>query len=301
MNKIPIDYINIHDKRFCITYPLDDATLYTSIQKIGIIQPVMLLNASPFIPVTGFKRLEIARELGLKEIPSVTVDITEQEAILFAIHDNIQRSLNLIEKAHAIERMLHIGFSVREIHETMKIFGLQPHEKVMKTLIAIASAEEPLKRFIVMHNLSMKIVNYLMRFEVNERISIIDLLSSIRLTESAMREILEIMNLLKIKNNMLPFETLNPASSQELVKQLKAMAYPILTSLHQQLQDLKVASAIPPNIDIKVDPFFEKEYIDLGIRARNQEDIDQALEKLRRLNTDGILGRIFDLTKGNLR
>ena len=301
MIKTPIDHINIHDKRFCITYPLDDAALYTSIQKMGIIQPVMLLNTSPFIPVTGFKRLEIACQLGLKEIPSITVDITEQEAILFAIHDNIQRSLNLIEKAHAIERMLHIGFSSTEINETMKILGLQPHEKVIKTLVAIASTEDSLKHFMVMHNLSMKIVNYLMRFEVNERASIIDLLSSVHVTESTIREILEIMNLLKIKQDKLPFDTLNPASGQELMRQLKAMTYPILTSLHQQLQVLRQASALPPNIDIKVDPFFEKEYIDIGIRARNQEDINQALKILRRLNDDGILGRILDLTKGNLR
>ena len=85
------------------------------------------------------------------------------------------------------------------------------------------------------------------------------------------------------------------------MKQLKKMAYPILTSLHEQLKDLRQASALPPNIDIKVDPFFEKEYIDIGIRAKNREDICQALEKLRRLTDDGILGRIFDLTKGNLR
>jgi hypothetical protein len=154
---------------------------------------------------------------------------------------------------------------------------------------------------MVMHNLSMKIISYLMRFEVEERTSIIDLLSSVHVTESTIREILEIMSLLTIKQNKLPFETLNPASGQELVRQLKGMAYPILTSLHQQLQDLQQASALPPNIDIKVDPFFEKEYIDIGIRARNQEDIYQALEKLRRLNDDGILGRILDLTKGNLR
>jgi len=79
------------------------------------------------------------------------------------------------------------------------------------------------------------------------------------------------------------------------------MAYPILTSLHKKLQDIRHALALPPNIDIKVDPFFEKEYIDIGIRAKNQEDINQALEKLHRLTDDGILGRIFDLTKGNLR
>jgi hypothetical protein len=301
MNKVPIDHINICDRKFCITYPLEDAALYASVQKIGIIQPVMLLNTSPFIVVTGFKRLAIVQQLGLKKIPYIPVDISEREALLFAIHDNIQRGLNLIEKAHAIERMLHIGFTSAEVHDTMKIIGLQPHEKILKTLIVLASAEDSFKHFIVTHNLSMKIVDYLMRFDVNERSSIIGLLSSFHITESTIREILEILNLLKIKQDKLPFERLNPASGQELIKQLKEMAYPILTALHRELQDIRQASALPPNIDIKVDPFFEKEYIDIGIRAKNNDDVYQAIEKLRRLVDDGIIGSIFDLTKGNLR
>jgi hypothetical protein len=301
MNKVPIDHINVCERKFCITYPLDDATLYTSVQKIGIIQPVMLLNTSPFIVVTGFKRLAIVQQLGLKEIPYIPVDISEREALLFAIHDNIQRGLNLIEKAHAIERMLHIGFTSAEVHDTMKIIGLQPHEKILKTLVALASAEDSLKHFIVTHSLSMKIVDYLMRFDVNERSSIIGLLSSFHITESTIREILEILNLLKIKQDKLPFERLNPVSGQELMKQLKGMAYPILTALHRELQGIRQASALPPNIDIKVDPFFEKEYIDIGIRAKNKDDVYQAIEKLRRLVDDGIIGSIFDLTKGNLR
>jgi len=300
MNKAPIDHINVCDRRFCITYPLDDAALYTSVQKIGIIQPVMLLNTSPFIVVTGFKRLAIVQHLGLKEIPYIPVDISEREALLYAIHDNIQRGLNLVEKAHALERMLHIGFTSAEVYDTMKIIGLQPHEKILKTLIALASAEDSFKHFIVTHNLSMKIVDYLMRFDVNERSSIIGLLSSFHITESTIREILEILNLLKIKQDKLPFERLNPASGQELMKQLKEMAYPILTALHEELLGIRQASALPPNIDIKVDPFFEKEYIDIGIRAKNKDDVCQAIEKLHRLVDDGIIGSIFDLTKGNL-
>lgn len=301
MKTLSIDQINRHDKRFCISYPLDDTALSASIQKVGIIQPVILLDTFPFLAVTGFKRLEIAHHLGLKEIPYITIDITEQKALLFAIHDNIQRGLNLVEKAHAIERMLHIGFSSAEISDTLNILGMNHHEKVLKTLIALASAEDFLKHFTVSHNLSLKNVGYLLRFEVNERTSIIQLLSSIHITESTVREILEILTLLKLKHGALPLEDLRPAGSQDLLGRLKVMAYPVRTSLHEELQNLRKASGLPPNIDIKVDPFFEKEYIDIGIRAKNQEDIYQALEKLHRLTDDGILGRILDLTKGKLR
>jgi hypothetical protein len=301
MNKAAIDHINFWDRRFCVSYPLEDAALYASVQKMGIIQPLMLINASPFVVVTGFKRLSIARQLDFKEIPYIPADISEREALLIAIHDNLQRGLNLVEKAHAIERMHHVGFSSSEIYDVLTILGVQPHEKTLNILVALASAEDPLKDFIVTHRLPMKIVDYFMRFEVNERSSIIDLLTSFRCTESTVREILEILSLLKIKLGKLPFEKLKATSGNELIKEIKEMAYPLLTALRRQLQDIRQTSSLPPNLDIKVDPFFEKEYIDIGIRAKDTDHIYQALEKLRRLADDGILGRIFDLTKGNLR
>jgi hypothetical protein len=140
-----------------------------------------------------------------------------------------------------------------------------------------------------------------MRFEAHERSSILNLLSSIHVTESTIREILEILNLLRVKQGNLSLENLRPDNTNELIKQLKEFAYPIITSLQEQLRKIRHAAALPPNIDIKVDPFFEKEYIDIGIRVRSADDVCQALEKLRRLVDDGILGSIFDLTKGNLR
>ena len=301
MNKVPIDLINSNDQRFCVTFTLDDDVLRASIEKVGIIQPILLLEASPCIVITGFKRIAIARQLDLKEIPCIPLNITEHEALLLAIHDNIHRGFNLVEKAYAIERMLHIGFTSSDINSVMVMLGLQPHEKIIKTLIALASAEEPLKHFMVSHNLPMKVVDSIMRFEVHERSSIINLLSSIHGTESTIREILDILNLLKVEQRNLPFESLNSNSAHELLKQIKEVAYPILTSLQGELRAIRRASALPPGIDIKVDPFFEKEYIDIGIRARNKNDVCQALEKLRRLVDDGILGSIFDLTKGNLR
>jgi hypothetical protein len=300
MKKVSIDHININDKRFCITYPLDDNVLHSSIKAVGIIQPILLLEASPFLVIAGFKRIAIARQLGLYEIPCITVDIGEHKALLFAIHDNVRRGLNLVEKAHAIERMLHFGFTSSEMYATLVTLGLQPHEKVMKTLVALASAEDSLKSFVVLHSFPMKIVDYLMRFEAGERSSIIGILSQIHCTESSTREILEILSLLKVRQGNLPIEGLHFANSQELMRHLKETAYPVLTLLHGKLRGIKQASALPPNIDIKVDPFFEKEYIDIGIRARNTDDIKQALEKICKLVNDGIIGSIFDLTKGNL-
>ena len=110
ITNIPLKKINIRDNTFRISYPSADEMLLASIKKVGIIQPVVLLEGPPFVVVTGFGRLEAAKKLGLKEVPAITVKLSEKEGLLFAIHDNLHRGLNIIEKAHALEKMVSHGF-----------------------------------------------------------------------------------------------------------------------------------------------------------------------------------------------
>ncbi len=299
---VPIDQISLHDQRFCVSYPLDDGALAASIAKVGIIQPVILVDAIPFLVITGFKRLMAALHLGYRDIPAVITQLGEREALIRAIHDNIHRGLNLVEKAHAVDRMVHLGFAVEEIYDAMVLLDLQAHQKILERLLALASAEESLKRFITAHSLSMKNVQYLLRFDEEERAAIIDILSVLHLTESTVREVCEMLSLLKLRNGVIPFETLRGATdTRELKTRLKGMTYPLLSALHRKLEAIQEAAALPPTIDIKVDPFFEKEYIDISIRAKDEKDIAGATEKLRTLIDDGHMRSILDLTKGHVR
>jgi len=47
MKTIDIEQININDRRFSISYPMQDEILLASIKKVGIIQPVILLDTEP--------------------------------------------------------------------------------------------------------------------------------------------------------------------------------------------------------------------------------------------------------------
>jgi len=298
METIPIDQINIYDRRFCISHPLYDEVLFSSIKRLGIIQPIILLNSSPFLIITGFKRLESAIKLGYTKIPCTIVDVSEKEALLYSIHDNIKRGLNIVEKAYSIEKMLHMGFGTPETYETMTILGLEPHEKVLKNLIAIAYAEEPFKDFIITRGFSMKNIETLLSFDMDERRHIIQLFSSRHITESSVRETLQMISILKIKRGQIDFnEIIDARNMDDLKKRLKKMINPILSSLEERLKNIKHQCALPPNMDIKVDPFFEKEYIDIWIRAKGVQEIEDAIEKLGRILENGHIRGIFELTK----
>jgi len=299
MKNIDIDHINTNDRRFCISYPMQDDILLLSIKKVGIIQPIILLDTAPYIIVTGFKRILSAMQAGFTKIPSVIVNVSEREALLYAIHDNIKRGLNLVEKALGIERMLHTGFTTGEIFETMTLLSLDPHEKILERLTVVANMEDALKTFITVKNLPMKQIEMLMHFDAEERARIIDMLTAIHTTESFIREIIEMLSIAKIKKGSINFDSIKDMpDAQELKKRLKKITNPILVSLEEELKQIKLQCALPPDIDIKVDPFFEKGYIDMVIRAKTEDKAREAIEKLNNILDKGYIRNILELTKG---
>jgi len=299
MKNIDIDRISINDRRFCITYPMRDDVLLSSIKKTGIIQPVMLLDTTPYVIITGFKRALLAKQAGFTKIPCVIKNISEKDALLYNIHDNIRRGLNIVEKAIGIEKMLYMGFHLAEIHEVMTLLSLDPHEKIIERLTAVAGMEDTLKDFVITKNLAMKSVEMLIRLNPEDRTQIIDIFASMHTTESFIREILELLNLVKIKKGTIDFNFIKDVTeAQELKKRLKKLTNPILISLEEELKQIKLRCALPPDIDIKVDPFFEKGYIDMVIRAKSEEEAKSAIEKLNAILSMGYIRSIIELTKG---
>jgi hypothetical protein len=300
IDTIRLDRINMDDRRFSISYPMESLLLLTSIAKVGIVQPVLVMGGPVFTVVTGFRRIEAAVRLGLTAIPAVVIDsLSEKDALLRAIHDNVARGLNNVEKALALSKMLHMGFAENEMHETMAVLGLKAHEKVLKAFMALAGAGESFKSFVVSRNLSVTNIQGFMRFEDAEREQLLSLLAPIHTTEGYLRELLRMVALMKLKYGRIDFEGLSePGSAEDLRKRLKQRIYPMLSALQEKLEALRRQSALPPNMDIKVDPSFEKEYIDISIRVRDIKDVEDALEKLRKTMGDGSLGSILELTKG---
>jgi ParB-like chromosome segregation protein Spo0J len=302
MDTIPLSQIDNRERKFCLSYPLNDTRLRASIEKVGIIEPLILLDGPDAFLVTGFKRLESARQLNIKKVPVVRVRLSEKEALFFAIHSNLNRGFNSIEKALALEKLVHMDFSEEEIQDVMALFSLSPHEKVLKSFLSIASAEKPLKDFVLDYGLSMKNIEYMLRFDGQERKKILRKLTTMRLTESYIREILEMLHLAKIKKGGFDQNILKGVNNAEDLRiKLKKKIHPGLLSLEKKLEQIKKIAALPPGIDIKVDPFFEKEYIDIVIRTKNEQDAKEHIRKLNEVLEEGHIRSILELTKGRVR
>ncbi|MGI6257148.1 MAG: ParB/RepB/Spo0J family partition protein [Anaerovoracaceae bacterium] len=119
--------------------------LESSIAEHGILQPIIVRPADKgYEIVAGERRYRAARSAGLKKVPCIVRELTDQENMLFAIIENMQREdLNPLEEAEGIDRMISsfdltqsqvsasIGKSRPYIANTLRLLKLYPEVKGM--------------------------------------------------------------------------------------------------------------------------------------------------------------------------
>ncbi|MBR9938614.1 ParB/RepB/Spo0J family partition protein [Oscillospiraceae bacterium Marseille-Q3528] len=82
--------------------------LAESIKQFGVIQPLIVQKRDDFYEIiAGERRWRAAKIAGLKEVPVIIKDYTDQEIVEISLIENIQREdLNPIEEAFAYKRLL---------------------------------------------------------------------------------------------------------------------------------------------------------------------------------------------------
>jgi ParB family chromosome partitioning protein len=126
--------------------------LVSSIREKGVIEPIVVKRSDDhFILAAGERRLKAAIIAGLKEIPAIIRDLSEQDLLEVGLIENLQRKdLNPIEEALAYEQ-LH------------KKFGLT-HDRIAQLVGKDRSTITNVMRLLVLPN---KIVSYLRTGQMN--------------------------------------------------------------------------------------------------------------------------------------
>ena len=111
--------------------------LAESIRQFGVLQPILVQKkGSRYEIIAGERRWRASRKAGLKEIPAIVKDYSDQETLELSLIENIQRQdLNPIEEARAFRRLLD-EFGLRQ--EDLAV-------RVSKSRTAITNAVRLLK------------------------------------------------------------------------------------------------------------------------------------------------------------
>lgn len=111
--------------------------LAESIRQFGVLQPILVQKkGSRYEIIAGERRWRASRKAGLKEIPAIVKEYSDQETLELSLIENIQRQdLNPIEEAKAFRRLLD-EFGLRQ--EDLAV-------RVSKSRTAITNAVRLLK------------------------------------------------------------------------------------------------------------------------------------------------------------
>ena len=121
--------------------------LSESIKQYGILQPLLVSDKKDYYEIiAGERRWRAAKLAGLKEVPVIVKEFTDQELVEISLIENIQREdLNPIEEAMAYKRLIdefhlkqdevaeRVGKSRTAVTNSMRLLKLS--EKVQQMLI----------------------------------------------------------------------------------------------------------------------------------------------------------------------
>ena len=121
--------------------------LAESIKQFGVLQPLLVQKKEDYYEIiAGERRWRASKLAGLKEVPVIVKEFTEQEAVEISLIENIQREdLNPIEEAMAYKRLIdefhlkqdeiaeRVGKSRTAVTNAMRLLKLS--EKVQQMLI----------------------------------------------------------------------------------------------------------------------------------------------------------------------
>ena len=82
--------------------------LADSIRQFGILQPLLVKKKEDYYEIiAGERRWRAAKLAGIKEVPVIIKEFTDQEVVEISLIENIQReNLNPIEEAQAYRRLM---------------------------------------------------------------------------------------------------------------------------------------------------------------------------------------------------
>ena len=83
--------------------------LSESIKQYGLLQPILVQDRKDYYEIiAGERRWRAAKHAGLKQVPVIIKNLTDQEIVEISLIENIQReNLNPIEEAQAYKRLLN--------------------------------------------------------------------------------------------------------------------------------------------------------------------------------------------------
>lgn len=313
MRPISLEEINFDDTRFRFSLDRPDEKLIFSIQRAGLIEPVIVKSSGQaFILVTGWRRVEASREAGLKEIPALVMSSGWTDLSLFSLaffESYPRKDFSLAEKALIIKKFIEFGLSPEElIEEFLSRLELPPERQTIDLLTQLASLDWALPS-IHRGRWKLSTARLFLSFFPEERRAIISVGETLNHNQQA--ELIELLFTLK-KRQKVGLETIlaeeeikplvqeaarerQPRARLELLSALRKRTFPLVTEINREMQTALRQINLSGNSRLDYDHSLEKSSLFISFEARTTEEIELLAEQLKQNVKEGKLDVLFGL------
>jgi ParB family chromosome partitioning protein len=127
--------------------------LKASIKEKGVLQPILVRkHEDGYEVVAGERRLKAAKAIGLEQVPVIIKNVTDREALVLALIENIQREeLNAIEEALGFKRLMEeFQFTQEAVAE-----AIGKDRSTVTNLLRLLRLPEEIQKYVADAKISM--------------------------------------------------------------------------------------------------------------------------------------------------
>ena len=310
---VSMDDIDLKDERFRFSYQFNLEKLLSSIKKIGLISPPLIVERiePKFVLVSGWKRVYACLQLSLTHIPVYLLDEKDDyRAFLFCLYENWAfRNFNIIEKAHILHKLNgFIGDEKKIVKQFFPILDIPANLSYFDIYLKMALLDSAWKKIIFEKKMSLSTAQLLTEFSPEDREALLpfilpmnanklkqfceDLHDLSKKTGHSPKIILSAQEIMSVSQS----ENLSPLQKSERVRSLiRAKRYPTLSSWEKTFGTSLKKAHLSKDVAFDSASFFEDGEFAVTFSLKNQQAFQKRLSKLQDLLSDEDL---FSLFKG---
>jgi len=312
---LKISDINTEDTTYRITTDRSIDNLIISIKETGLLHPPILIQKeslnNEFIIISGFRRIEACKSLGLSETEAriLSPDTEKIEQVKIAISDNsFQRSLNLIEVSRSLNLLSEFFKDNKEFSEAAAKLGLPGHPGVIRKMEKLSNMPIPVQNAVLSDTISLAMACELDTFENNTAITLVKLFDELKLSLNKQREIIILVKEIAIREDISMQDVLEEdylqqilnnsepdrnQKSQKLRFYLKERRFPVITKNEKSFEALVKSLNLGNNVKLIPPRDFEGTEYNLNLSFRNLTELKSHKSLFDRLIQNSVIEKIL--------
>ena len=308
---VTLEDIDIQDERFRISYQFDLKRLLHSIEKIGLVCPLVVVKrrGPRYVILCGWKRVLACIELSLTRIPVILYeDEDDYRAFLLSLYENWAiRNFDILEKAEIL-RILNafIGDEKKIVRQFFPLLGIPETLSYFDIYLEIAGLDSKWKKIIYEKKIPLTSAHLLTEFAPEDRERLIPVVEPMSLNK--LKQFLEDLFELSKKTEDLPRTILAKPEIQSVVRNdklsslqkaekirvlLRTKRCPHLEAWKKSFTSSLKKAGLSKHVVFDSPSFFEDGQFDVTFSLNDKEAFLKRLAKLQDLASDDALFSIF--------